>query len=293
MGLADSRTFADDPESLDERAVVSALHANHSCGVRTLRDLRQSDRSKAPSGRRWLGARRRWDFGLVAVVLICSAFSTRAAVAAPVDHASTHAALAALVRWETALMADAPISQQGDNEFVASVAAGCPNVLAALNLIPSQVNRAAPFALGEEIAADLYLARFLPAERALTSSLASAIERLSWSSGATRVAIRRSMQAERRYFALSTSNLCADARALAATNAQTTPPGTLQFLATFGRAFGGSGFFALNKTINRFKTAADGPLIRASNSNQKLLVAARAALVASETPKVLAGLGLS
>jgi hypothetical protein len=261
--------------------------------VRKLRDLCARDRSNSLSVRTWLCTRRRWLLGLVALVLGCSALSTPAAVAAPVDHASTHAALAALVRWETGLMADAPISQQGDNRFVASVAAGCPNVLAAVNLIPSQVNRAATFALGEEIGADLYLARFLPAERALTSSLASTIERLRWSSRATRAAIRRSMQAERRYFALSPSNLCADARALAATNAQTTPPGTLQFLAAFGRAFHGSGFFALNKTINRFKTAADGRLIRASNSNQKLLVAARAALVASETPKVLAALGLS
>jgi len=241
----------------------------------------------------WLRARRRRYLALGALVLSCSAFSSAAAAAAPVDRASTHAALAALMRWETGLMADAPISQQGDDEFVASVAAGCPNVLAAVNLIPTQVNRAAIFALGEEIGADLFLARFLPPERALTSSLASTIERLPWSSSTTRAAIRQAMQAERRYFALAPSSLCADARALAGTNAQTTPPGTLQFLATFGRAFGGSGFFALNKTINRFKTSADASLIRAANSNSKLLVSARAALVKSETPKVLSALGIS
>jgi len=101
------------------------------------------------------------------------------------------------------------------------------------------------------------------------------------------------MQAERRYFALRPSNLCVDARALAATNAQTTPPGTLQFLAAFGRAFDASGLLALSKTINRFKTSADARLIRASNSDTKLLIAARAALVASETPKILSALGLS
>jgi hypothetical protein len=230
---------------------------------------------------------------LLAAALVCSAVPTAAAVAAPVDQASTHAALAAVVRWQTGLMAAAPISQQSDDQFVASVAAGCPNVLAAVNLIPSPVNRAAPFALGEEIGADLLLARFLPAERALTSSLTSTIERLSWSSSAARAGIRHSMQAERRYFALSPSNLCADAGGLAATNAQTTPAGTLQFLAAFGRAAAASGFSALDKTINRFKTSADGPLIRADNSNNKLLVAAGETLVASEAPKVLSALGLS
>jgi hypothetical protein len=226
-------------------------------------------------------------------VLLCWALSADAAVAAPVDQASAHSALVALVHWQTGLMADAPISQQGDEQFVASVAAGCPNVLTAVNLLPSsQVNHAASVALGEEIAADLYLARFLPAERALTTSLAGTVERLPWSSSATRAAIRRSMQAERRYFALAPSNLCADASALAASNAQTTPPATLQFLATFRRDLAGTGFAALNATINRYKRAVDADLIRADNSNDKLLVAARAALVRSEAPKVLSALGL-
>jgi hypothetical protein len=231
---------------------------------------------------------------VAAALLLSWALPAPTAGAAPVDQASAHAALAAVVRWQTGLIADAPISQQGDDEFVASVATECPNVLAAVNLLPSaRVSRAATFALGEEIGADLYLARFLPAERAVTSSLAFTVEGLPWSSGATRAAMRTSMQAERSYFALSTSNLCADARALAATNAEATPPGTLQFLAAFGRALTGSGLLALNKTVNRFKTSADGPLIRADNSNNKLLEAARAALVASETPKILSALGVS
>lgn len=191
-------------------------------------------------------------------------------------------------------MADAPISQQGDEQFVAAVAAACPNVLAAVNLLPSsQVNHAASVALGEEIAADLYVARFLPAERAVTSSFASTVERLPWSSRATRAAIRRAMQAQRRYFALAPSNLCADARTLAASNAQSTPPGTLQFLAVFGRDFAAVQDSALDTAINRFKTARDASLIRAANRNAPLLIAERKALVTSEGPKVLSVLGLS
>ena len=70
--------------------------------------------------------------------------------------------------------------------------------LTAVNLIPaSQVNHASARALGEEISADLFLARFLGAERAATSSLASTLERLPSSSSATRAAIRRSMQINR------------------------------------------------------------------------------------------------
>jgi hypothetical protein len=229
-----------------------------------------------------------------AAVLLCVAVPANTAAAAPVDKASAHAAVAALVSWQTGLMADAPISRQGDEQFVASVAAGCPDVLAAVNLLPSSgVNRAAPFALGEEIAADLFLARFLPAERSVTASFASTVERLPWSSSVTRAEIRREMQAQRRYFALAPSNLCADARALAASNTRTTPAATLRFLAAFGRDFAGVQASPLNAAINRYKTPPDASLIRAANRNGPLLVAARKALVISEAPKVLSILGLS
>lgn len=239
-------------------------------------------------------ARRRLYLGVAAAVMLWSALSTTAAVAAPVDAASSRVVLGALQRYLTGLLADAPASREGDDAFVASTAASCPNVLAAVNLLPSaSVSSAAATALGEEVGADLALVSFVPVERTLLAALTNTIGRLRWSMSGSATTVRRSLDAERTYLELPPSDLCADADAFAAANAQTTPPETLQFLATLGRARSAAGLAGLLKTIDRFKTAADRRLITAVKSADKRVIAAGKALVAVEAPKLLSTLGAS
>jgi hypothetical protein len=203
-------------------------------------------------------------------------------------------ALGALQRYYTMLLADAPLSQQGDEAFVASVSASCPNVLAAINLLPSaSISRASVVAFGEELGADLVLARFVPAKRAALAVLTRTITALRWSTRGSATTIIRSLVAERRYFALPPSDLCADARALAAANAQSTSPGTLKFLSTFGRIAPEEGLTGVIRTLRRFVTAADDRVVTAVNRASEGLVAARTALVHAEAPKLIAALGLT
>jgi hypothetical protein len=227
-------------------------------------------------------------------MLLCSALSTTAAEAAQIDGASTHRALRALNRYLTGLLADAPARRQADDAFVVSITANCPNVLAAVNLLPpSSVNHGAVVAFFEEAGADLSLARNVPEDRARLAALARTMIRLRWSRTGSATKIRRSLEAQRKRFSLPPSDLCTDAHALAASNAQTTPPTTLQFLATFGRAEKAAGLGALIDTMQPFVTPADNRLIDADNRLNDRLTAAEKALQAAEAPKIVSALGIS
>ena len=236
----------------------------------------------------------RWLW-VAAVAVVCSLVASATVAGAPLDVASTHAALRALDRYSTGVVADADsaASRQADDAFVATITAGCPNVLAAINLQPaSSVSRAAVVAFGEEAGVDLELATF-KFVRIRLAALTRALVGLRWSTVGLATQIRRSLATRRKFAALLPSNLCADARALAA-NAQTTPAGTLQFLATVGRLAKSSlGPTALVKTIRRYETPADRPLAVAVARGDKRLVAALKALVVAELPKLLSALGLS
>ena len=196
-----------------------------------------------------------------------------------------------LGRYDLSLTGDAFAARQGDEAFVSSVSLSCPNVLAAANLLPgSLISRAAAAALGEEVGADLDLATFAPIRRKVLAALSGKIEKLRWSASATRMAIKHSLEGQRNFWALPPSDLCSDARALAA-NPEATPPGTLQFLATFGRVGAGSGLRALVSTMRRFD-ASDPYLGLVGSSNAQLVLEAKA-LRQSEGPKLLDALGLS
>jgi hypothetical protein len=107
------------------------------------------------------------------------------------DVASDQVALRVYHRYLTGVVADIPSWLRLDDGFIASVSATCPNVLAALNLLPvSKVNMSAVIAFGEEAAADINLAA-LVAERPRFASLATALSKLRWSSAQTARTIRR------------------------------------------------------------------------------------------------------
>jgi hypothetical protein len=231
---------------------------------------------------------------VAAIMLLCSVLSTTAAAAAPIDAASAHRALRAVNLYLTGLLADDPASRQAEDQFVASTTANCPNVLAAVNLLPvTSVGRAAVTAFGEEIGGDLVLMGVIPADRARLAALTRTTTRLRWSRMGTATKIRRSLEAQRKLFSLPPSELCADAHALADVSAQSTPPGTLEFLATYGRASAAGGLVELTDTISRFLTPADDGLISATNRVDDRLKAAERALQVAEVTKLVSAVGLT
>jgi hypothetical protein len=149
-------------------------------------------------------------------------------------------------------------------------------------------------ALGEEAAADLTAATVVP-ERALLASMTRTLSRLRWSRRQTGQTIQRYLAAAHKWLQLSPSDLCADARAMAASNAGTSPPATLNWLATYARnesanAKGNSAFWAI---LKRYAGTGEGAVFKsiyrlADRANSDLVK-----LIRAESIKAIAGLGIS
>jgi hypothetical protein len=155
--------------------------------------------------------------------------------AASVNAASARTALHAIQRYFTTLVANLPASKQSEESYVGSIRSECPNVLAAANAIPENSGNAGTFsAFGEELGLDISIASFVP-DRAALATLTGTLSGLRWSGGRQAVKIRSALAAQRGLFSLKPTDLCADARAVAASNFQTTPSTTLESLAAFGR----------------------------------------------------------
>jgi hypothetical protein len=157
------------------------------------------------------------------------------AAAAPVDAASDHVLIRAYQTFLTGVLSDVPAWRQADSTYISNTSASCSNVLAAVNLLPSnQVNHAAAAAFGEEAGGDLLVSLGPPILHRL-SRLQKSISNLPWSTRKAKTTVTGYLRSEKALYSLAPSDLCADATALAGSNAETTPPGTLQWLATLGR----------------------------------------------------------
>jgi hypothetical protein len=235
----------------------------------------------------------KWRAAGVAVTLSLSL--PAAAAAAPIDTASDHVALAAYGHYLQGALSNLPAARSADNAYVASIATACPNVLAALNLLPAQgINRAAGIAFGEELGGDLLVATYR-VERAPLATLSAALTRLPWSSPQTSGTIESFLTAQRNLFHLGPSHLCADAKALAASNLRRTPRGTLRWLARFGRLLSAQqthvGPFL--RALEQFQAPDDAAQVDANNRRVGQIMAAFPALVRTEATKLESALGLS
>jgi hypothetical protein len=184
--------------------------------------------------------------------------------AASVNAVSGHTTLRAIQRYFTTLVANIPASQQSEESYVATIRSACPNVLAAANALPaSSVNAGTVTAFGEELGLDVAIASFVP-DRTPLAALTGTLSKLRWSSGGQAVKIRSALAAQRELFFLKPTDLCADARAFAASNFQTTPPATLESLAAFGRVTHAAGQSSLANVPSGFHpTRADKGLAKA------------------------------
>jgi len=215
------------------------------------------------------------------------------AAASPLDGASAHKALIALRSYLRANLNHRAAAQASADGFVQGVQAACPNVLAAVNLQPvDSLNKGALTAFAEEASADAGQASFPPL-RPILARMDRKVRPLRWSHRGQARRIRRSLTDERRYLFTAPSDICADAQALAANNAQATPPGTLSFLAGYGRAAKGAGFGALTTALSRFQRPSDHRLVSEVNRLNRRVVRAGRSLVQTEGTKLLRALGIS
>lgn len=210
------------------------------------------------------------------------------------DKTSATAALRAYRTYMTHLVAEQPAWEAKASTLVASITAGCPNVLAPLNLLPlTQIDQGALTAFGEEAGGDLSLDA-AQADVANFERLVRTLDRLRWSSRTARSGVTRFVKAGRAYFAFAQSDLCGDARALAADNGASTPPGTLIWLANFSgvTAERERGLVALQRTVRRFETPVDGGLISRINQLASRDGNEEQAFVTGQIPKILTAFGL-
>jgi hypothetical protein len=217
-----------------------------------------------------------------------------AALAAPVDVASDHVALRAFDRYVKAELLNVPAGQRADDAFVSSISSGCHGVLTPLASLPSGAfNTSAVTAFFEEAGGDLALAADVPNLVPLRH-LSKALSKLRWSSVRTKATVARAASAERTLFSLAPSDLCADARALAA-NPEAVPPGTVQWLATVGGdgSADKAAFTAFFKVLGRFLRPGDARVSKDIASVSRQFGAARQNLQRAEAQKLLAALGLS
>jgi hypothetical protein len=220
-------------------------------------------------------------------------FPAITAGATSLDQKSAHRALGADLRYLNASVAALPAARQQEETFAASIATSCPNVLAALNALPeSAINEGTLTALGEEIGFDVSITGADAAFQQPLVTLAATLKRLPWSKPKTAAEIKRSVEAQSRFLALAPSDLCGDARAIASTNARTTPGPTLNFVAGASAIAGEAGLGGLTHALVTFGAHTDQGGIASANRLRQQLAAGLASVTGRVALKVLVALGL-
>lgn len=238
-----------------------------------------------------MGRDRAWmALGLAAAVLAL----WPATAAAAQDQSSDHAALTAYHSYIAGVTARLPDARKADAAYVSSISGRCPNALASLKQAPAgSVSQTALFDFGEELGGDVGVVAYGPA-RAELPKMAGTLRKLRWSSPPATKTVKRYLTAQGRLFRLAPSDLCADARALVASHAETIPAGTSQWLARFKRAASaqqsaGASFAAL---LKQFETPADKGLAATDTRRFKHLEGSLEGVVKSSAVKLVHAFGL-
>jgi len=235
--------------------------------------------------------RRSIALGIAASILAAVPAS---AVAAGVDQTSDHAALTAYHAYIAGVIAQIPAARKADAAFTDSITQGCPNALAALaGSSASSVNQTALFDFGLELGGDLAVTADAPA-RGRLAQFGASLEQLRWSSSQTARTIKRYLAAQSRLFGLAPSDLCADAEALVASHAQSTPPGTAAWVAKLRGAVLAreAATQAFGHVLRKFQAPADQALAASDIRLNRRLFAKLSGVVTSSATKLLANLGL-
>jgi len=211
------------------------------------------------------------------------------AVAAAVDQRSDHAALTAYRGYLHGIGARIPAVRRAESAYVSSIANGCAGALNPLNSAPPRsINETALFDFGQELGGSAFIVAYSPAHGPF-ATFAATLERLHWSSPRTAMAVNHYLAAQSRLFALSPSDVCTDARALAASGAGMIPPGTTHWVAEFTRdaaaQVSAAGGFA--KVLEKFEAPADKALVTSDNGLLRSLTRALKGVSTKGATKIL------
>jgi hypothetical protein len=193
------------------------------------------------------------------------------------------------------LAAGLPASERSDAAFVSAVDGGCADVLAPLNSLPaSAVNTSALRTFGEEIGGDVGVAFVDQKVYKSFARLAAALSNLQWSSPETSQTITAFIKSEEATLRLTPSDLCADARAVAA-NPEATPAPTERWVVTLNEDYAASrsrlnGFLHI---LSRFQTKADVGVIASINRLATLVNSSQLSTRNTDASEILSDLGLA
>jgi len=238
-------------------------------------------------------ASRKWVVLGIAVGLL-ALWRPAGAAATPIDTASDHAALVAYHDYVEGLLSSLPSARTAMSDYVSKISARCPDVLAPIAGLPAgSLNRAATLAVIEELGGDVGAAAH-PALRAPLRRMAATLAGLRWSSGQTGQTITSFVAAQRRLYGLGPSHLCTDLRAFVGSIGQTTPPGTLHWLARVARVESAqaSRVAAFGAVLGRFLRPSDVGLLDDTSHAFDRLTAGFKAILGPEVNRLLAALGL-
>ncbi len=212
------------------------------------------------------------------------------ATAATVDATSAHTGLRAYRAFASSLLRESGTARRNGDAFVAAVKAKCPNVLESVSMSDTFVQGAAT-QFGKEAGADLLLSAFVSFRKPL-ATLNLRLSRLSWSTPQIGAGLQRGLDAEQRAFALMTSDLCADASALAANGGRKLPPGAQSFLSNFQHELATTARLDVKAMLLRHRSARDRRLVREVNRLEDRASTRLGNALTAEVPKLLDALGL-
>jgi hypothetical protein len=165
---------------------------------------------------------------LASVAVVSTVYATRGA-SRPSNIAATRSYLRARHAYEQAITGDGPRDRASANAFVGQVTAGCRNVLSGPppGKATEEIAREAGFAVGQA---------FESPERRPTIAFARKIERLRWTSRLLTYYVRGFAAETRAMAELVAPDLCADARAVAASRYKTVPTTTTRYISAYACA---------------------------------------------------------
>jgi hypothetical protein len=185
----------------------------------------------------------------------------------PLNVAADRVALSAYATYLGAVLNGAWLGQENDTTYISTISglAGCKGALAQLAESKNQVNatvQATLTVLGKELGDDLSITFDQPA-LAPFSKLSTSLSRLHWTRLSGGVAIvKRFVTTEANVLHVPASPLCQDAL-LAASDPQTTPPGTKTFVRAYAKASYAANTALANllKLMQTYQTASERPLL--------------------------------
>ena len=218
-----------------------------------------------------------------------------AASSAAVNRTSDHTALTAYHAYLNDLISMVPSWRTADDAYISSISGKCAGALSSLqHAAPGSFNKRALLAFGLEAGADLDAVSVYPSARPALGTLAASLGSLHWSNPGIQKVVSGYIGAERRLFALTPSDLCADAHALAASHGRSVSRGTAAFVTKFGHRVVAAGQIATAflTVLARFAGPSDRGLVSSTNHLLHQFGTKVTALAGPEAKKLVAVLGL-